>query len=183
MKTTKRLTLLLSLVTLIFAGCSKNEISETKKNSKPAPTGADLQQATQKLPVIAGWNSTLKPQVNLTPLKSGEVLQISGSYWDEGAFSVHGALAVTGCIPSDYDAFVVYWLYNFNTGQWKTVSQKEGHCMDEDNLNTFLTYYGNPTNTDIYVAAAAQVYIQDPSGNISLWNTFYSNVILLDWPF
>ena len=185
---TKQLTFLFLLVTLMFAGCAKNEISETKKNPAP-PTAAEIQLVKNTVPKIDGWNSLQKPNVDFKMLKSGaagDYFQISGQYWDQGTFSVHGNLYVTGCVGgSDQQAIVVYWLYNYNTGNWKNAQQISGVCMDEDNLNLFHTYYGNTdvASKDSYVIGAAQIYIQDIYGNIRLWDTFYSNVIFLDWPF
>ena len=186
MKTIKKLTLLILLSSLIF-GCSKDGIIETKKNSSPsAPTSKESQQAKEKLQPVEGWNSSKKPDFN--SLKSaraaiGEYLQISGYYSDGGTYFISGNLNITGCVPSDQQAYVIYWVYDFAIGQWKIASQKSGQCMAEDNLDNFVTYYSNNAQTDFYMLAAAQVYIEDASGQVSLWNTFYSNIIFLDGPF
>jgi hypothetical protein len=188
MKTIQKLIVLVIIGTLIFAGCKKNEIIETKKNLAP-PTTAESQLAKNLLPKIDGMNSMEKPHADFKMLKSGaagDYFQISGAYWDEGTFSVHGNLYVSGCVGgSDQQAIVVYWLYNYNTQKWKNAQQVSGVCMDEDNLNLFHTYYGNTdvASKDSYVIGAAQIYILDVSGNIRLWDTFYSNIIFLDWPF
>jgi hypothetical protein len=185
MKTIQKLAILFSLVTLILVACEKNDLQK-KDNKITAPTEEDSQMAKQNLPTVEGWNSQEKPNVDLKMLKSGAIgdyFQITGQYWDQGAFSVHGNLYVTGCLPEGYVIHVVYWLYNYNTQKWKNAQQVSGLCMDEDNLNMFHTYYSDVASSDCYVIVAAQIYIQDPSGNVSLWDTFYSNVVLLDWPF
>jgi len=114
---------------------------------------------------------------------AGEYLQINGYYSDGGTYFISGNLSVTGCVPSDQQAYVLYWVYDFAISQWKIASQKSGQCMAEDNLDNFVTYYSNNAQTDFYMLAAAQVYIEDASGQVSLWNTFYSNIIFLDGPF
>jgi hypothetical protein len=185
MKKIQKLTFLFSLVTLIFIGCEKNDLQK-KDNNITLPTIEDSQMAKETLPTIEGWNSQEKPNVDFKILKSGAIgdyFQITGQYWDQGAFSVHGNLRVTGCLPQGYTIHVVYWLYNYNTQNWKNVQQLSGLCMDEDNLNMFHAYYSDVASSDCYVIVASQIYIQDPSGNVSLWDTFYSNVVLLDWPF
>jgi hypothetical protein len=188
MKTIQKLTFLVIIVTLIFAGCKKNEITETRKNLA-SPTTAETLLAKKLLPKIDRMNSMEKPHADFKMLKSGaagDYFRISGEYWDEGTFSVHGNLYVSGCVGgSDQQAIVVYWLYNYTTQKWSVEQQLSGVCMDEDNLNLFHTYYGNNdvANQDCYVIAATQIYIQDVWGNIRLWDTFFSNVIFLDWPF
>ena len=186
MKTTKKLTLLFLLSSLIF-GCSKDEIIDTKKSSNLSPpTQEEFQQAKEKLQPLKGSNTA--DNTNFTVLKSGrvatgEVLQISGYYSDGGTYFISGNLYVTGCVPSGQKVDMVYWLYDFAIGQWKIVSQKSGQCMAEDSLDNFVAYYSNNAKTDFYVLAAAQVYIENASGQLSLWNTFYSNTIFLNGPF
>jgi hypothetical protein len=190
MKTTQKLTFLFILATFIFAGCEKNEKLETIKNSNlTSPTEEESQLAKNTLPKIDGWNGVEKSNADFKTLKSGtagQYFQISGKYWDEGTFSVSGNLYVTGCVGgTDVQATVVYWLYNYTTQKWKMAQQVSGVCMDEDNLNSFHTYYGNTDveNKDCYIIVAAQVYILDVWGSNRLWDTFYSNVTFLDWPF
>jgi len=183
MTTTKKLTFMLLLSSLIF-GCSKEESIETKKNT--APTQEQIQQAKEKLQPIEGWNAAEKS--DFTSLKSGrvaagEVLQISGYYSDGGTYFISGHLNVYGCVPSDQQIHVVYWVYDYAIGQWSTASQLSGLCMAEDGLDNFVTYYSNNAQTDFYLLAAAQVYIVSASGQYSLWNTFYSNTIFLNGPF
>jgi hypothetical protein len=185
MKTLQKLPILFLLSFFIFVGCEKNDLQKKETDLK-IPTEAELQAAKENLPTIEACNSKEKPNVDLKVLKSGGIgdyFQISGQYWDQGAFSVHGNLRVTGCLPQGYTIHVIYWLYNYNTQSWKNVQQLSGLCMDEDYLNMFHTYYRDVASSDCYVIVASQIYIQDPSGNVSLWDTFYSNIILLDWPF
>lgn len=186
MKTTKKLTFMLLLSSLIF-GCSKDEVIETKKSSNLSPpTQEEYQLAKKKLQPIEGWNSPEK--TNFTSIKSGrvtagEVLQISGYYSDGGTYFISGNLNVYGCVSSGQKIHVGYWVYDFAIGQWKIASQKSGQCMAEDSLDNFVTYYSNNAKTDFYLLAAVQIYIENASGQVSLWGTFYSNVIFLNGPF
>lgn len=182
MKTTKKLTFMLLLSALIF-GCSKDEVIETKKTTPPTQEEFDL--AKSKLQPIEGSS---QEKANFSSLKSGrvaagEILQISGYYSDGGTYFISGNLNVYGCVPSDQQIYMVYWVFDFAIGQWKVASQKSGICMAEDSLDNFVTYYSNNAKTDFYLLAAAQVYIVNAAGQYSLWNTFYSNTIFLNGPF
>lgn len=188
MKTMKKLAILISFITFIFTSCEKDNKIETKADKTSSyPTELEYQKALNNIPVVEGWNGKGINQTGLKTTKSmadGEVCQITSAYYsDGGTYFIGGHLYVYGCVPSDHNIHIVYWLYDFAISQWKNFSTLSGKCMQEDNLDMFIAYYSNSAMQDFYVLVAAQVYIEDAAGNYSLWNTFYSNVAFLDGPY
>ena len=178
MKTSIRLTFLIIVALGVLSGCDKKEVMDNQPANQK-PDAEDIQFAIDNLP--AGMQVTdTDVNADLFFEKAPTILTFDG-YWS--IFSVlhlDYQLAVSGCVSAGYSLAVVYWIYDFTEQEWTVTAIKFGECMDADNLDwASVSNFHNDTGSSFYAQGAAQIYIINPQGNKSLWNTYYSEVVYL----